>query len=299
MVRTSKRRLFIAFFLFLFVLSVHAQNVNSRDSKSFLWKVQSKTNTVYLLGSIHFFKKELYPLNRNIEDAFDQSAIVVVEANVNDTRQIDLQQLVAKAIYPDDDTLAKHVSKDTFELIKKRAQGLGIPVELIHKQKPWFLGLMFSSIEFLKLGFDPNYGIDKYFLSKATGKKKIVELETLDYQINLFSNLSDQEQEQFLLMVLSDANTQSKELNLLLEAWTSGDTKGVERIMTQSVTEDSRLAPIYGVLIYDRNKSMASKIEDFLKAEETYFVIVGAGHLVGEKGIVEILKTKGYSVEQM
>ena len=100
-------------------------------------------------------------------------------------------------------------------------------------------------------------------------------------------------------MVLSDINTQSKELKVLLEAWNSGDIKGVEKIMTQSVTEDSRFAPIYEVLIYDRNKSMASKIEDFLKTEETYFVIVGAGHLVGERGIVEILKRKGYSVEQM
>jgi hypothetical protein len=299
MVRTSKRRLLIVFILFLLALSVQAQNVISRDSKSFLWKVQSKTNTIYLLGSIHFLKKELYPLHKSIEDAFDQSSIVAVEANVNDTRQIDLQQLVAKAIYPGDDTLARHVSKDTLELIEKRAEGLGIPLQLIMKQKPWFVGLMFSSVELLKLGFNPNHGIDKYFLSKATGKKKIVELETLDYQINLFSNLSDQEQEQFLLMVLSDINTQSKELNLLLEAWISGDTRGVEKIMTQSVTEDSRLAPIYEVLIYDRNKSMASKIEDFLKTEETYFVIVGAGHLVGEKGIVEILKTKGYSVEQM
>jgi len=299
MVKPFKKRLLIVFILFWLALSVQAQNVISRNSKSFLWKVQSKTNTVYLLGSIHFFKKELYPLPRSIEDAFDQSATLVVEANVNDTRQMDLQQLVTKAIYADDDTLVKHVSKETFELIKKRAQGLGIPVELINKQKPWFLGLMFSSVELIRLGFDPNEGIDRYFLSKATGKKKIVELESLEYQIDLFSNLSDQEQEQFLLMILSDVNTLGKEFNSLLEAWTSGDTKGVEKIMTQSVTEDKSLSPIYEVLINDRNKRMASKIEDFLKTKETYFVIVGAGHLVGEKGIVEILKTKGYSVEQM
>ncbi len=299
MIKTAKRRLLIASILFLFVSSVHVQNVIPLDSKNFLWKVQSRTNTVYLLGSIHFLTKEMYPLHQSIEDAFDQSAVVVVEANVNDPRQIDLQQLVAKAIYPGDDTLEKHISKDTFELIRKRAQGLGIPVELFNKQKPWFLGLMFTSVELLKLGLDPNHGIDRYFLSKAAGKKKIVELESLDYQINLFSNLSDQEQEQFLLMILSDMDTQSRELRSLLEAWTSGDTKGVEKIMTQSVAEDNRLSPIYEVLIYDRNKSMASKIEDFLKAKETYFVIVGAGHLVGDRGIVEILKTKGYSVNQM
>ena len=88
-------------------------------------------------------------------------------------------------------------------------------------------------------------------------------------------------------------------MDKFLQAWASGDTKEIERIMTQSVTEDSRLSPIYQMLIDDRNKNMASKIEDFLKTKETYFVIVGAGHLVGEKGIVEILKKKGYQVDQM
>ena len=299
MVRSVKRQRLVVFIFFIFVFSIHVPFVFSGDSKSFLWKIQSKTNTVYLLGSIHLFKKELYPLNKNIEDAFDQSAIVVVEANVSSGRQLDLQQLVDKAIYADDDTLEKHVSRETFELIKKRAEGLGAPLELINKQKPWFLGLIFSSVEFLKLGFDPNYGIDKHFLSKAAGKKQIVELESVDYQINLLSKLSDQDQELFLVLSFKDLDTFARDVDKFLQAWASGNTKEIERIMTRSVTEDSRLSPIYQVIIDDRNKNMASKIEDFLKTKETYFVIVGAGHLVGEKGIVEILKKKGYQVDQM
>jgi len=299
MIRKVNRVLFVCFILFLLNSFVYLQESGSADSKSFLWKVQSKTNTVYLLGSIHLFKKELYPLNEKIEEAFDQSELLAVEANITDTRQLDLQKLIEKAIYLDDDTLEKHVSKETFELIRKRAEGLGLPLELINKQKPWFLGLMFTSVEFLKLGFDPNYGIDKHFLSKADGKKRILELESLDYQINLLSNFNDHDQELFLLLALKDANTQSQEVKELLQAWTTGDAEGLERIVTKSIDEDKRLSSIYEILITDRNKNMASKIADFLKMKETYFVIVGAGHLVGNKGIVEILKAKGYCVEQM
>jgi uncharacterized protein len=299
MVRSFKRQRLVVFTLFMFVFSIHAPFAFSGDSKSFLWKIRSKTNTVYLLGSIHLFKKELYPLNKNIEDAFDQSSIVVVEANVSSGRQIDLQQLVDKAVYAEDDTLEKHVSGETYELIKRRAEGLGAPLEMINKQKPWFLGLMFSSVEFLKLGFDPNYGIDNHFLSRAAGKKQIVELESVDYQINLLSGLSDPDQELFLVLSLKDLDTLSRDVDKLLEAWTSGNTKEIERIMTRSVTEDSRLSSIYQIIIDDRNKNMASKVEDFLKTKETFFVIVGAGHLVGEKGMVEILKKKGYQVNQM
>ncbi|HSB05004.1 MAG TPA: TraB/GumN family protein [Thermodesulfobacteriota bacterium] len=299
MIRKVKRVLFVVFILFLLNSFVCLQESGSADSKSFLWKVQSETNTVYLLGSIHLFKKELYPLNEKIEEAFDRADLLAVEANIGDTRQMDLQKLIEKAIYLGDDTLEKHVSRETFELIRKRAEGLGLPLELINKQKPWFLGLMFTSVEFLKLGFDPNYGIDKHFLSKADGKKRILELESLDYQINLLSNFNDHDQELFLLLALKDANTQSQEVKELLQAWTSGDVNGLERIMTKSIEEDKRLSSVYDILINDRNKNMASKIADFLKMKETYFVIVGAGHLVGNKGIVEILKAKGYHVEQM
>ena len=285
--------------LLLLVWSVHVPPALSKDSKSFLWKIRSKTNTVYLLGSVHLFKKELYPLSKSIEDAFDQSSVVVVEANVGSGLQIDLQQLVEKAVYPGDDTLEKHVSRETFEVISKRAGALGVPPEMINKQKPWLLGLMFSSVEYLKLGFDPDYGIDKHFLSKAVGKKEIVELESLDYQINLLSNLSDRNQELFLMLTFRDLDSLRKDTDTLLQAWVSGDAKEVERILTRNVTEDSRLYSIYEILIDNRNKTMASKIEDFLKARETHFVIVGAGHLVGDKGIVEILKKKGYPVDQM
>jgi uncharacterized protein YbaP (TraB family) len=85
----------------------------------------------------------------------------------------------------------------------------------------------------------------------------------------------------------------------LVQAWTSGDTKGVESIITRSLAEDKGLSSIYEKLIYERNRSMASKIEDYLKTKESCFVVAGAGHLVGKRGIIEILKAKGFLVEQL
>jgi hypothetical protein len=156
-----------------------------------------------------------------------------------------------------------------------------------------------QSLELLKLGFDPNYGIDKYFLSKAAEKKKILELEGLDYQIDLLSKLSDREQELFLLYTLKDLGTLSQELDKLTQAWISGDTKGLESIMIRSVVEDKKLSSVYEKVIPERNRNMASKMEVFLQGKETYFVVVGAGHLVGNQGMIEILKGKGYFVEQL
>jgi uncharacterized protein YbaP (TraB family) len=292
---------FLSIFSILIVisLSILSQKAVAQAKKTFLWKVQSKTNTVYVLGSIHYLKKEAYPLNEKIENVFEKSDILVVEANINDTEKVDTQKLAESALYLDEETFEKHVSQQTYELVKKELEVLGVPLELIGKQKPWFLALTLASLEIVKLGFDPEYGIDKYFLSKAEGKKKILELESFDYQMNLFCQLSEKDQELLLLHTLKDIKVLEQELDKLIQAWTSGDTKGVESIIARSLAEDKRLSPIYEKLIYERNRSMASKIEDYLKTKETYFVVVGAGHLVGSKGIIELLKGKGFVFEQL
>jgi uncharacterized protein YbaP (TraB family) len=285
--------------LFIFLFAVFAQDSLSQSNKSFLWKVQSKTNTVYVLGSIHYLKKEMYPLDEKIEKAFEQSEILVVEADVANISKEDIQKLMENAFYTENDTLQKNVSAETYGLVKKKLEELGASLEVANKYKPWFLGLNLVSLEALKLGFDPNYGIDRYFLEKAAERKKILELESLEYQFKLFSALSKKDQESFLLYILKDIKVLDRELDKLVKAWSAGDEKGIELIMTKSIKEDKRLIPIYEKLVLERNKKMVSKIEEYLKEKETFFVIVGAGHLVGNQGIIELLKGKGFSLEQL
>ena len=280
-------------------LAIFVRDALSQSQKSFLWKVQSRTSTVYVLGSVHFAKKDIYPLNQKIEDAFDQSDSLVVEANVNDINKIDIQKLMEQAVYPENDTLEKHVSSETLESLEKETGGLGIPFELLNRQKPWFVAMTLVSLETIKLGLDPHLGIDKYFLSKAEGKKKILELESMDYQVSLLSGFSDKEQELFLISTLKDLNIMGQEVNQLTQAWMSGDTKSMESILMRSILEDNRLSPIFEKLIFERNRRMVTKIEDFLRTKETYFVIVGAGHLVGNQGVVELLRGKGYPIKQL
>jgi uncharacterized protein YbaP (TraB family) len=285
--------------LFIFLFAVFAQDSLSQSNKSFLWKVQSKTNTFYVLGSIHYLKKEMYPLDEKIEKAFEQSEILVVEADVANISKEDIQKLMENAFYTENDTLQKNVSAETYGLVKKKLEELGASLEVANKYKPWFLGLNLVSLEALKLGFDPNYGIDRYFLEKAAERKKILELESLEYQFKLFSALSKKDQESFLLYILKDIKVLDRELDKLVKAWSAGDEKGIELIMTKSIKEDKRLIPIYEKLVVERNRKMVSKIEEYLKEKETFFVIVGAGHLVGNQGIIELLKGKGFSLEQL
>ena len=103
----------------------------SYNQKSFLWKVQSDRSTVYLLGSIHFLKEDVYPLNQTIENAYESSDKLVVEANINEIGNLNLKILSDRAFYKNDDHIEKHVSPETYRLIKKESKTLSMPAELI------------------------------------------------------------------------------------------------------------------------------------------------------------------------
>jgi uncharacterized protein YbaP (TraB family) len=290
---------FLLFFIILTLLSsVHAGN-NSSSQKGFLWKVQSKTGTAYIVGSIHAYKSELFPLPKKIEDAFDKSDALAVEANINEIKPESMMTMINGAFYQDRSTLEKHLSKETYEMTVRKLNELGLPLELFQNTKPWFVALTVTSMELQKLGLDPEYGIDKYFLKKAENKKKIVGLESIDYQINLLGGFSDAEQELFLVSAFRDLELLRGEINEILKAWNTGDTKTMESFVSKSLQEDSGMLPIYEKLVFERNKNMASKIEGYLKTNEQYFVVIGTAHLVGKDGIIEILKKKGYLVEQL
>jgi uncharacterized protein YbaP (TraB family) len=287
----------LPFVIFLLLSHVYAGNKPS-SQKGFLWKVQSKTGVAYLVGSIHAYKSELYPLPKKMEDAFDKSDALAVEANVNEVKPESLMTMINGAVFTDGSALKEHLSRETYEMTVQKLKELGLPLEIFQNTKPWFIALTLTSMELQKLGLDPEHGIDNYFLKKAENRKRVVELESIEYQVNLLSSFSDAEQELFLVSTLKDLDLLKKEISSILTAWNTGDTKTMESYVSRSLQDDPRMLPIYKKLVFDRNRNMASKIEGYLKTNEQYCIVVGAAHLIGKNGIVEILKKKGYTVEQ-
>lgn len=288
-----------AFFILFYLLIVSIPGTVTAEHKTFLWKIQSDATTAYILGSIHFMKQDSYPLDKRIEDAFEESAVLAVEADVNDITKINLQKLLETAFYPENESLEDHVSDQTYKLVKKAAEDSGIPLLLLDRQKPWFIALTLTSMELLKQGLDPSYGIDLHFLTKASGKKKIAELESLDSQIDLLSGFTDTEQEAFLLHTVDELKTSRKNVDTLIQAWETGDLQLMESLTTESLLSNSGMSSLYEKLISKRNRKMVSKIQDFLGTGDTYFIVVGAGHLVGAEGIIRLLEKNGYRLEQI
>lgn len=290
----------ICFFVFSYA---HAAN-----DKAFFWKVSSKTTTVYLLGSIHFADKSFYPLRQEIENAFSRSEHLVVELDVNNIDpDVYNRLLLHRGSYKDGKTIKDKISAETWVQLQKHLKSLNINYENIKNYRPGILVLTLSAMQVMQMGFDPQLGIDVHFLLEAEQQEKnIIELETLEQQINLFLNIPDAE----LLLKESLYSLDEAELMManMVSYWKQGDETQMSKLLFEDAVEDyPAFSEIYDSLFYKRNRQMALKIEAMLtgklqdKSQQTgdYFVVVGAGHLIGEKGIINFLNEKGYEVKRL
>ncbi len=278
----------------------YSENHLNENNNNFLWEVKSAVNKVYILGSIHLGKKEFYPLDVKIEESFKKSDFLVVEVNLNDIDPVIIQNMVfEKGFYPVGEILKDHLSGKTYQLAAEKFQKLGLDIEFFNDSKPWFIAMNITTMELMRLGYNPEYGIDKYFLEKAKNNKKILGFETFEFQLGLFDSFPEKQQELFLLSTLAEVDLISHEMDKMLYLWKNGDAEKMELMLSKPLKVYPEIKNIYDKLIYDRNEKMANKIDGFLKDDAIYFIVVGAAHLVGEKGIISILEKKGYSVIQL
>ena len=270
----------------------------SPGKKSCFWRVTSNTNTVYILGSVHLMKAGSRRLSPIIEKSFKEARKLVLEVSPDAmNRPKVVRALRKKGMFHDGNTLKRTLSKETYDLAKKRTAELGMNIERMANFKPWWLGIMVSTAKLAQLGYDPNQGVDKYFANKAQkAKKKILALETLEYQVARFDDMAPETQELMLLQTLKDLKVLESEFNQIVDSWAAGDIKAMESVLLESFGE---YPEVYNRLIVERNHNWLPHIESYLAQGDSVMVVVGALHLVGKDGLIELLKQKGYTVEQL
>lgn len=294
-----RRRIFISILVVIALVTLGSFGQLYAE-KSFLWKVESDKGTGYLLGSIHLLKKDHYPLKQVIEDAFVESDTLVVEANLSDPEVTKLiMPLLQKGMYQGEETLKDNISEKTYQLTRDKLKEMGLDIEKYIKFKPWMAAMTILNIQLMKMGFDPNYGIDMYFMKKAAGKKEILELEGIEFQLKLFESFSKEESEKFFLSSILEADQLGKEMDKMVNAWNKGEVETLKRMLTENTDKYPELKDFYKKIADDRNVGMVDKIIKYLEQGKKCFVVVGAAHMVGKKGIVQLLKDKGYTVTQL
>lgn len=268
---------------------------------AYLWEVASLTNRVYLYGTVHAGKPGFFPLPEAVEKAFAESKVLAVEADITNAEA--MAKGSSAMILTPPDTLAKHVPPATYERFRKQLKRFALSEEQVSHMKPFLAASLVAFAEWSRQGYLPQLGVDRYLLVKAhDAKKTVVELEGAAVQSALMDSLTDQQNVQAFegtVMALESGIT-SDQITGVVNAWQSGDPNlllDVVRAYNEAVPGAKDLEEKF---IWSRHEAMAEKIEKWLlDGRERVFVAVGALHLAGPRGLVEILKKRGYVVRQL
>ena len=310
------------------ILALYDQQ--NAGSLGLLWEASNgEGSTLYLLGSIHTDRNNVYPFHKQLRDIITNAEQVTFELDFNDAGQI--AEFAAMQTYTDGTTLADHISPELYQVVVDTAVSMGLSEDYIAQFKPWALASSFQSLALLD---DETTGanamaIDLYVNSKAVNAGIPIDaVETYAFQGGIFDTLSDEYQEAYLasglLMCLDVDNMDESTREALtavlgeealepatqealdaevaligewMDQWKARDCDGFalsydkEAIINSGDELNSRL-------FTDRDPGMIQYAADYLSqdGQHTGLMVVGAGHMIGDTGIVQGLIDLGYDV---
>ena len=256
------------------------------------YRVQWQGKSAYLLGSIHIGRADFYPMPAQVEAAFAKSKGLVVEIDMN---KVDSRALLQKYGMANSAQGLDWQSRDK-QTVATMNQYCGDKASLcqsIQTFAPWLQASQLNLLRYNGLGFSTDYGVDMQLLGR--GDKPVYELETAESQFQLLASFDSQIQ---WAMVREAIDAPDAELLSLVDAWRSGDEAALDTLMQEQLGGEGDTQMLDKIL-WQRNKVMADgiiRLMGSVTASEPLFVVVGAGHVVGDKSVVQLLKQKGAKV---
>ena len=289
----------LIFLLFSILSCKSVQNKNEANvqaiENSLLWKIEGKGlhKASYLFGTIHIIKSEEFFLPNGFNEAFNKSNNIVFEIDMSMLDDMEeVMSLLPKVMMKDDLSLRDLISEDEYEKVNRFFTEAGLPLFFLEKIKPMFL-TMFADPE-VKPGILENGEYKSYeleFHSMAENQnKKVSGLESIDYQISILDSIPYKEQARMLLESIDNQAQDTSSFDLLVKQYKEQDIN----TLFNSIKKDD-ISKYEKILLNDRNENWIPVMEEMMKQEASFFA-VGAGHLGGEKGVINLLRKAGYKV---
>jgi uncharacterized protein YbaP (TraB family) len=281
----------------LLLLLPWAQAWADAAARHCLWEVRGERNTVYLLGSVHMLSSADGALPREMTDAYDRSGTLVMELDLNEGGvESMLGPTLDATMLPEGQSLSGILGPALYAEFMARAEPLGLDAALAERLQPWFAAMLLEQLTLSGAGLAADNGVDMQLAHRAQlDHKPIIALETVAEQLGYFSQLRPAQQVDFLRTTLHELDKERSDTATMVRAWQQGDVAGLERLMREDASQSPEL---YRVLTTDRNRKWLPRISALLHDSQDYLVVVGALHLIGRDGLVELLRQQGHTVVQ-
>ena len=254
-----------------------------------LYEIKSKDgqHTSYLFGTIHMMPKEQFNIDSTLTAAFNKSSMIAMEVNLN----MDLAQkieLAKETILPEGKTLRNICTDAQYQLIYTYA------LDSMHMSKKKFkryssLKPFFFSSVMLQESLEDTKSYELEFGEMAKkGSKKTMGLESIQVQMQTINTVSLEDQVRMLI----DGMNQTQGYDAMLSNYLS---ESIDALYIDIITESEGFPNFVENFLNKRNTQWIPVITDQIERENT-FIAVGAGHLPGPKGVLELLRAQGYSL---
>jgi uncharacterized protein YbaP (TraB family) len=277
--------------IFILFLSLTSQ------AKTSIWQVSDGKNTVYLGGTFHMLKPSDYPLPIEFEQVYKKVNWLVFETDMDQLSNPVFQKKFKQSMtLPTGQILADHLSAKAYAELIRYAAKKNIDTARLQRFTPQMVALIITIEELKKYGLTAE-GVDTFIGDKAKKDSKIVtKLESTDDQIHYISTMGEGNESGLILQTIADMKDLPEELNIMSNAWRAGNDEVLFEIGIKPMIED--YPKIYQSLLVERNNNWMEKIEKLIAQPEEKFILVGALHLIGQDGLLQQLKSRGYQVQQ-
>lgn len=262
-----------------------------------LWRVRDGAGTVFIAGSLHQLRRDRAGLPPSYGLAYGEAERLAMELDMDALSPAALaSELVARALDPDGRSLHEGLPAATWRTLQPRLAGLGLPEAAIDRFEPWAVALLLASAEFLQRGYSPDSGVEGQLQARATVDRKPIDgLETPAEQFDLFDRLPRTDQVQLLEVTLKELDGVGPRLDALEGAWRGGDLPRLEALLLG----DYRQRPdLHERLVVRRNQAWVAPVRGFLRRPDDTMVVVGLMHLLGDRGLIALLRQQGLKPER-
>ena len=266
-----------------------AQSAPLPDADPAMWVVKDQDTTIYLFGTVHALDGKKDWFNDEVKKAYDQSKEVVFEIMMPDPAKAQAA-IMERAVDKSGTTLSSRLSPEQLKKLQAELVSVGAPATALDSFEPWFAATQLAMIRYAKQGFKAEHGAEAVLRTAAQKDGKAMgELESFDWQMNLFDTLPPKLQLDMLTGYLDELEKGDEIIARMMDSWSTGDIDTLANVMNEALTDSPELAKI---LLADRNARWAEWIDTRLDKPGSVFVAVGAGHLGGKDSVQDFLAKK-------
>ena len=274
-----------------------AASATTAKAEPAIWSIEKPNGgTITLFGSVHLLPDGDSWRTAALVAAYKAADVIVLETDLDAMQDSALQAYLAKnALNPPGVTLTTLLTPEQKDAVTKGAAVAGVSFSSMDGFKPWFAALQISVAYAVSQGFSPDQGVDKTIEAEGKADGKAFDyFEKAREQLDLFIELDEKEQIDFLVLGAQEIMEKPDALKKLVDAWARGDVTAIDDLMNEGMEDSPEVAK---ALLEDRNARWVKKIQDFyMKDKNSYLIIVGAGHLAGDKSVPAKLRDAGIEV---